>query len=125
VNILPVHWARYILNPKKFIPTIVYQLTTWYSTYRNCIDVIVLENPLVLEKTMDIQFWELLIKPLQKWNGIGKDVIIIIDSLDECATVEAQVQIIELISTTSIDQQTTPFLWAFFSRPSPPITSTF
>jgi hypothetical protein len=74
---------------------------------------------------MDIQFWELLIKPLQKWNGIGKDVIIIIDSLDECATVEAQVQIIELISTTSIDQQTTPFLWAFFSRPSPPITSTF
>jgi hypothetical protein len=51
-------------------------------------------------------------------------MVIIIDGLDECPAVDAQVQIIDLIAA-SICEQTTPFLWAFFSRPEPPITSAF
>jgi hypothetical protein len=115
-------------DPKKFIPTIVYQLATQYSAYRNCIDSVILNDPLVLEKAMDIQFLELLIKPLLKpcvdGHNIETDMVIIVDGLDECATVDAQVQIIDLIAA-SICEQTTPFLWAFFSRPEPPITSAF
>lgn len=115
-------------DPKKFLPTIVYQLATRYPAYNECVDAIILSDRLVLEKEMDIQFRELLVKPLQKLNasaqGIGKDMVIVVDGLDECATVNAQVQIIDLITTSTLDR-TTPFLWAFFSRPEPPITSAF
>jgi hypothetical protein len=51
-------------------------------------------------------------------------MVIIVDGLDECTTVDAQIQIINVIAA-SIREQTTPFLWAFFSRPEPPITSAF
>jgi hypothetical protein len=115
-------------DPMKFIPTIVYQLTTRFPAYRDCIDALILDDRLVLEKAMDIQLLELLVKPLLKpcvdGHNIETDMVIIIDGLDECATVDAQVQIIDLIAT-SIYEQTTPFLWAFFSRPEPPITSAF
>jgi hypothetical protein len=114
-------------DPKKFIPTIVYQLTTRYPAYRDYIDAVILDDRLVLQKAMDVQFRELLVKPLQKLSadgeGVGREVVII-DGLDECATVDAQIEIINLIGT-SIREQTTPFIWAFFSRPEPPITSTF
>jgi hypothetical protein len=111
-------------DPKKFIPTIAYQLATRYPAYHDYINTLVLGDPLVLGKAMDIQFRELLVRPFQKLKSAGKGMVIIIDGLDECATVDAQVQIITLI-TTSIYEQTSPFLWAFFSRPEPPITSAF
>jgi hypothetical protein len=115
-------------DPKKFIPTIAYQLATRYSAYRDCIDVVILDDPLVLEKAMDIQFLELFVKPLLQpsvnGHNIETDLVIVVDGLDECATVDAQLQIIDLIAT-SIHERTTPFLWAFFSRPEPPITSAF
>jgi hypothetical protein len=115
-------------DPKKFVPTIVYQLTTQYAAYRDYIDAVILDDPLVLEKKMSIQFLELLVKPslqqIVKNRGVKTDLVIVVDGLDECATVDAQVKIINLIAT-SIHEQTTPFVWAFFSRPEPPITSTF
>ncbi|KAF9440629.1 hypothetical protein P691DRAFT_637782, partial [Macrolepiota fuliginosa MF-IS2] len=50
--------------------------------------------------------------------------VIIIDGLDECDGKDAQSTIIDII-ITSVHQQSTPFLWAFFSRPEPHITSEF
>jgi hypothetical protein len=115
-------------DPKGFIPTIVYQLTTRFPAYRDRIDAVILDDPLVLQKAMDVQFRDLLVKPLRKLSadghGVGKDMVIVVDSLDECAIVDAQVQIMDLIAA-SIHEQTTPFVWAFFNRPEPPITSTF
>jgi hypothetical protein len=115
-------------DPRKFIPTIAYQLATQYPVYHDCIDAVIRSDPLVLEKEMDIQFLELLVKPLleQSLDGrnVKSDLVIVVDGLDECATVDAQLQIIDLV-TTSIHEQTTPFSWAFFSRPEPPITSAF
>jgi hypothetical protein len=97
-----------------------------YPAYCDCINAIVLSGCLMLQKAMDVQFRELLIKPLQKLNadgnGIGKGAVIVVDGLDECATVERQVQIINLIAT-SIHEQTTPFLWAFFSWPGRPMST--
>ncbi|KAF9440088.1 hypothetical protein P691DRAFT_646434, partial [Macrolepiota fuliginosa MF-IS2] len=49
---------------------------------------------------------------------------IIIDGLDECDGKDAQSTIIDII-ITSVHRQSTPFLWAFFSRPEPHITSEF
>ncbi|KAF9440507.1 hypothetical protein P691DRAFT_715569, partial [Macrolepiota fuliginosa MF-IS2] len=39
-------------KPTKFLPTIVYQLTTKYPAYRDYIDAIVLRDPLILEKSI-------------------------------------------------------------------------
>jgi hypothetical protein len=41
-------------DPKKFIPTIVYQLTTRFPAYRDCIDAVILDDRLVLQKAMDV-----------------------------------------------------------------------
>ncbi|KAF9442715.1 hypothetical protein P691DRAFT_764933 [Macrolepiota fuliginosa MF-IS2] len=55
---------------------------------------------------------------------VGEDAIIIIGGLDECDGTDAQRTIIQII-ITSVHEQTTPFLWAFFSRPEPHIKAAF
>ncbi|KAF9440478.1 hypothetical protein P691DRAFT_780069 [Macrolepiota fuliginosa MF-IS2] len=115
-------------KPATFLPTIVYQLTTKYPAYRDLVDAIVLRDPLILEKLMQVQFRDLLVQPLQQLEGVeggvGEAAVIIIDGLDECDGKDAQSTIIDII-ITSVHQQSTPFLWAFFSRPEPHITSAF
>ncbi|KAF9442714.1 hypothetical protein P691DRAFT_461335 [Macrolepiota fuliginosa MF-IS2] len=115
-------------DPKKFVSTIAYQLATKYPPYRDCVNDIVLRNPLVLEKSIEVQFHDLLVQPLQELEdtgiGVGEDAIIIIDGLDECDGVNAQRTIIQII-IASVHEQTTPFLWAFFSRPEPHIKAAF
>lgn len=115
-------------DPDKFIPTIAYQLTTRYPAYRDLVDAIIQRDPLVLQTAMAVQFRELLVKPLRELSsqgqGVGTDTVIIVDGLDECKTTAAQSIVIELV-TTSIHQETTPFLWAFFSRPEPHIALAF
>lgn len=53
-----------------------------------------------------------------------KESVIIIDGLDESVGTEAQCEIVEIIAT-SVRNKTTPFRWAFFSRPEPHIIATF
>ncbi|KAF9441155.1 hypothetical protein P691DRAFT_813530 [Macrolepiota fuliginosa MF-IS2] len=115
-------------KPATFLPTIVYQLTTKYPAYRDCIDAIVLRDPLILEKSIQVQFRELLVQPLRQLEGVeggvGEGAIIVVDGLDECDGKGAQSTIIQII-IASVHQQSTPFLWAFFSRPEPHIRSAF
>ncbi|KAF9442077.1 hypothetical protein P691DRAFT_779568 [Macrolepiota fuliginosa MF-IS2] len=115
-------------KPATFLPTIVYQLTTKYPAYRDLVDAIVLRDPLILEKSIQVQFRELLVQPLQQLEGVeggvGEDIVIIIDGLDECDGKDAQSTIVQVV-TSSVHQQSTPFLWAFFSRPEPHIRSAF
>ncbi|KAF9446242.1 hypothetical protein P691DRAFT_804447 [Macrolepiota fuliginosa MF-IS2] len=115
-------------DPKKFVPTIVYQLATKYPPYRDHVDAIVLRDPLVLEKSIEAQFRDLLVRPLADLKGmgigVGEDAVIIIDGLDECDGKDAQRTIIQII-ITSVHEQSTPFIWAFFSRPEPHIKAAF
>ncbi|KAF9442712.1 hypothetical protein P691DRAFT_779248 [Macrolepiota fuliginosa MF-IS2] len=115
-------------DPKAFVPTIACQLATKYPPYCDHIDAIVLRNPLVLEKSVEAQFHDLLVQPLRELKGmgigVGEDAIIIIDGLDECDGVDAQRTIIQII-IASVHEQSTPFLWAFFSRPEPHIKAAF
>ncbi|KAF9443349.1 hypothetical protein P691DRAFT_809095 [Macrolepiota fuliginosa MF-IS2] len=115
-------------KPTTFLPTIIYQLTTKYPAYRDLVDAIVLRDPLILEKSIRVQFHDLLVQPLRQLEGVeggvGEDAVIIIDGLDECDGKDAQSIIIDII-ITSVHRQSTPFLWAFFSRREPHITSAF
>ncbi|KAF9441631.1 hypothetical protein P691DRAFT_790894 [Macrolepiota fuliginosa MF-IS2] len=115
-------------DPKAFVPTIIYQLATKYPPYRDRVDAVILHDPLVLDKSIEVQFRDLLIQPLQELKGMGigvdEDAIIIIDGLDECDGTDAQCTIIQII-IASVHEQSTPFLWAFFSRPEPHIMAAF
>lgn len=115
-------------DPDKVFLTIAYQLATRFSNYRKLLDAIILQDHLVLEKSMYDQFWELLVKPLgelsARGQGVDTNAVIVIDGLDECRSMASQTKIIELV-VTSIHQQTTPFMWAIFSRREPHIASAF
>lgn len=114
-------------DPNTFVPTIVYQLATKFKAYRQLVDARIVRDPFVLEKSVDVQFRELLVKPLRELSSQGQqfgESIIIVDGLDECHGQDTQRVIIEVI-TASVLEQTMPFLWAFFSRPEPPIVAAF
>jgi hypothetical protein len=115
---------------EKFWPTISYQLSTKYSSFREAVDATIIRDPLVLSssKSIDAQFQDLIVTPLQASNSKDRKAltnsIIVIDGLDECSSEDAQRLIIKLV-TTSAATGTTSFLWAFFTRPEPHILSAF
>ncbi|KAF5350106.1 hypothetical protein D9756_009236 [Leucocoprinus leucothites] len=115
-------------EPDKLIPTIAYQLATRYPSYRSAVDAAIIRNRSVVQAWIPTQFEELIVKPLLKLNpedrNAAKDSIILIDGLDECHDIDAQMTIIDVV-TTSAAADTTPFLWGFFSRPEPHIVGAF
>ncbi|KAF9441857.1 hypothetical protein P691DRAFT_811953 [Macrolepiota fuliginosa MF-IS2] len=112
----------------EFIPTIVYQLSTKFPDYRDLVDQRIRHDKAIFDKIMDTQFEVLIVEPFQELEragkGIGKRIAIIVDGLDECDSADAQCKIIEIIAATARNG-TTPFCWAFFSRPEPHIDSSF
>ncbi len=112
-------------DPERLFPSLSYQLTTISDAYANILDQKLQRNPTLLEKSLGAQFHELFVKPLEE---IGKkcmrDYVIIIDGLDECAGIEAQEMIVEIVAK-SVQDGTTPFRWAFFSRPESHIVASF
>ncbi|KAF9442792.1 hypothetical protein P691DRAFT_797986 [Macrolepiota fuliginosa MF-IS2] len=112
----------------QFFPTIIYQLCSEFPDYRDLVDRLIRRDRTILNKTMATQFRVLIVEPLQelerKGKGIGKRIAIFIDGLDECESANAQCEIIRIIATAARDG-TTPFCWAFFSRPEAHIEGTF
>ncbi|KAF9446884.1 hypothetical protein P691DRAFT_732444 [Macrolepiota fuliginosa MF-IS2] len=112
----------------EFIPTIAYQLSTEFPEYRGPVDRRILRDKAILDKTMATQFQALIVEPLQELEkagkGIGQRIVIIVDGLDECESTDGQCRIIEIIAAAARDG-TTPFCWAFFSRPEPHIEASF
>lgn len=78
----------------------------------------------LIDKTMESQFQELIVKPLRELEksgmGIGERIAVFVDALDECENREAQCQIIEIVGAAARDG-IVPLCWAFFSRPEPHI----
>ncbi|KAF9445138.1 hypothetical protein P691DRAFT_777785 [Macrolepiota fuliginosa MF-IS2] len=112
-------------DPDKFFTTLVCQLVTKNPHYYTLIDNKVRRDPNIVSTSITTQFKELIVLPLRELEARGHnftDDVIVIDGLDECEGEDAQRSIIEVIAT-SIAQKTMPFLWAFFSRPEPHITT--
>jgi len=105
----------------------VYQLTTrYYPAYRDCMDCGISRptrasganrhpSPRVLQQT--------LAEPECRRPACWKRHIVV-ESCDECATVNAHVQITDFI-TFSIPEWATLFLWASLGLPEPLITPAF
>jgi hypothetical protein len=111
----------------RFFTTVAYQLSTTLPEYKQNLNDRILNDKTVVDKNIASQFEELIIEPLQVLKELGKEVgmrTIIIDGVDECLSMDAQSQIIELIAM-SVRDRTTPFRWAFFSRAEAHIEATF
>lgn len=113
----------------RFFPSIAYQISTNanFEEYRSLIETKIRHDRTILTKSMATQFEELIAGPLQELERKGNCVsrcAILIDGLDECQDKRAQKEIVEIIAK-SVRDNTTPFCWAFFSRPEPHIEASF
>ena len=114
-------------NPSRLFTSIAYQLATALSDYRAALDERISKDKSLVEKKIPFQFGSLIVEPIQELEKQGKRIqpkAIFIDGLDECASKDAQAEIIKIIAS-SVRERSTPFHWAIFSRAEPRIVSTF
>ncbi|KAJ3561562.1 hypothetical protein NP233_g10119 [Leucocoprinus birnbaumii] len=114
-------------DPRRTIPSLVYQITTHCEQFANIIDERLRKDRSLTTKALPTQFDELLVIPLRKLDAATRTSlegrVIIIDGLDECRGTEDQCEIIRIIAT-SAQNRTTPFRWFITSRPEGPIIRT-
>ncbi|XP_006456141.1 hypothetical protein AGABI2DRAFT_146070 [Agaricus bisporus var. bisporus H97] len=111
----------------RLFTSVAYQLSTELPDYHEILDRVVSHDKTLITKNMSSQFNSLIVDPLRELQARGKPVerrAIIIDGLDECENVDAQCELIKIIAESS-HNRTTPFRWAFFSRPEPHIEAMF
>ncbi|KXN81742.1 hypothetical protein AN958_03759 [Leucoagaricus sp. SymC.cos] len=115
-------------DPGRVIPSIVYQLRVSYPTYRKIIDPILVDHPLVLDKTLAAQFGDLIVKPLTAISSrMAEPIVIIVDAVDECRGDNAQQELISLIFAFANQCRVAklPLVWIISSRPEWQIVSHF
>ncbi|KAF5362317.1 hypothetical protein D9756_002199 [Leucocoprinus leucothites] len=113
-------------SPNGFIATLAYQFALEHAGYNHLITYILSHNPGILDKTLRIQFYKLIVEPFallatQQANDETpyKPLVVIIDGLDECSDEGVQCQLIQLIGECvrlpAIGHR--PLLWLVCSRP--------
>lgn len=114
-------------NPDYLFTTISYQLGAKDKSWRQILDTMIHNDPSLIKKSIRQQFQDLIVTPLVELRARGegvKELVIIIDGLDECTSNKAQCDIIEIVGA-SMQDQTLPLLWVFVSRPEAHIEATF
>ncbi|KAF5351014.1 hypothetical protein D9756_008376 [Leucocoprinus leucothites] len=109
-------------DPNCIITSIAYQLAIQFPPLGDLLDHEIQDEPSLVTASLPVQFRKLVEEPLRHIvsNDSGIEGWIVVDGLDEIEGIEAQKEIIRLI-TTSIKEKTTPFLWFITSRPDPHI----
>ncbi|KAJ3567616.1 hypothetical protein NP233_g6251 [Leucocoprinus birnbaumii] len=114
-------------DPRRLFTSIAYQLAMKSKVYGDLLDELIHRDPTILEKSMPSQFRELLVTPFHALTSEPHGLshcLIIIDGLDECAGIQAQQDIINIIGR-SARENSTPFLWLICSRLEPHLVATF
>ncbi|KAF5353348.1 hypothetical protein D9756_007792 [Leucocoprinus leucothites] len=115
-------------DPKRFFPSIAYQLCTILPEYHAMLDKMIRTDRTLVNKSARYQLQNLIIEPLRQLHKSGKGftqgVPVLIDGLDECDGTEAQRTIINLVAKAS-QEDSSQLCWAFLSRPEPHIESMF
>ncbi|KAJ3575341.1 hypothetical protein NP233_g1171 [Leucocoprinus birnbaumii] len=114
-------------NRNFFFTSLAYQLSTIFPEYRTLLDERIRRDETLVSKSLASQFEELIMEPLAALSEKGvvfDSRTIFIDGLDECAGVDAQVEIV-LIIAMAVQKRSTPFRWAIFSRPEPHLEAVF
>ncbi|KDR86087.1 hypothetical protein GALMADRAFT_402006 [Galerina marginata CBS 339.88] len=117
-------------NSDKFlIPTLAYQLTISIPGIRNHVADAILEDPLILSRTLKDQFNTLIVKPLANLppveDSIFRPTLIIIDGLDECSEPNTQQYILSVLSSAALGGNPVQLSFLFASRPEYDIRNAF
>lgn len=114
-------------KPEMVIPTLAYQLAISIPEYKSLISREVIDDPLLLQSSPDIQFKRLIVQPFTTLqHGYHHDkIVIILDGFDECEGHKAQLMILKLISDSFLTSPDLHLRWVIFSRPEPHLSHTF
>ncbi|EKM78977.1 hypothetical protein AGABI1DRAFT_107397 [Agaricus bisporus var. burnettii JB137-S8] len=114
-------------NPHRIFNTIAYQLAIRITAYREFLVERLSLDPQLLNRDMTTQFNAFIVEPfVEKKIGVGgKKWGILLDGLDELDGEDAQCEIIQLISTFTLEHRDAPLVWIIASRPESHISNTF
>ncbi|KAL0571266.1 hypothetical protein V5O48_010696 [Marasmius crinis-equi] len=129
-------------NPSALFLTIAHELTVTIPSLRNPINRRVLDDPQILNESIEIQFRELILKPSldRGWWRRIQDVaaylslttratrepnLVIIDGLDECGNEQTQLRILEVITDSYRQYPRFPLRFLITSRPEAWIREAF
>ncbi|KAK7450646.1 hypothetical protein VKT23_012957 [Stygiomarasmius scandens] len=123
-------------NPKFLFLTIAFCLATYANdtSLRAAINKTITKNPAVLDASIDVQFQELVVKPLRSlwlWRRRRLPKLVIIDGLDECTETDAQRLVLETIRKGLVEKPSMfqtcsiPLRFLIASRPEPVIRNLF
>ncbi|KAF9445681.1 hypothetical protein P691DRAFT_254988 [Macrolepiota fuliginosa MF-IS2] len=104
-------------DASRFFTTLADQLATHNRPYAEILDAKIRRNRALVSKSLRVQFDELIVTPmgglLAKGVDLGPRKVIIVEGIDECASVHARCEILCIILKSA---NALPFLWATFSR---------
>ncbi|KDR69337.1 hypothetical protein GALMADRAFT_929979 [Galerina marginata CBS 339.88] len=112
------------------VPTIAYQIGTAVPDLRSLIGAAVERDPMLFEKSLEVQFTALVIKPINDLSSRPGFVpnsipyLIIIDGLDECSDPRIQIRVLEVVSD-AIQQCSVHLKVLIASRPQVDIKGLF
>ncbi|KAF9442525.1 hypothetical protein P691DRAFT_681335, partial [Macrolepiota fuliginosa MF-IS2] len=104
-------------DPGRFFTTLADQLATHNRSYAKILDGKIRHNRALVSKSLRVQFDELIAAPvgglLAEELDLGPRKVIIVEGIDECASVHARCEILCIILKSA---SALPFRWAIFSR---------
>ena len=87
-------------NAEFLFPTISYGLTLAFPDVGKIIDSVVVNDPSIATKALEIQLQKLILEPLQQVSDKSKQpIVIIIDGLDECEGENVQSNVLRLLGS--------------------------
>ncbi|THU83106.1 hypothetical protein K435DRAFT_844161 [Dendrothele bispora CBS 962.96] len=121
-------------NPRSLFATVAYCLAVSGDTeLRAAIGKAIIEDPALLGASIESQFLELVVKPLEnlpreRWGNLPK--VVIIDGLDECQGSDSQRRVLTTILSQLVDEKgrpryCIPLRFLIASRPEPQIRDIF
>ena len=99
---------------RQIFATIAYQLAFAFPPLKQIIEGLVEDDPSIVNKSIDLQFLQLILEPMQLVKQFESKVVII-DGLDECEDSDIQAYIIQLIGRAC--DQKLPVCFLIASRP--------
>jgi hypothetical protein len=117
-------------HPRTLIPSLAFQLAVNVPDYEKNLKTAVLHDPSIFHKSRRVQLQKLIVEPFmllldQKPDTAHKPLFIILDGLDECRSIEAQCEIVEIVGEVIRLQKDLPLLWFITSRPEPHLQNAF
>ncbi|KAG8748801.1 hypothetical protein FRC11_011869, partial [Ceratobasidium sp. 423] len=100
---------------ERIIPSITYQFARFSLPFLSVLSAALQKDPDVHSRSLQVQFEELITKPLRAAEGtLPEDIVIVIDALDECDNKESTARILDILLNNAADL---PVKFLVSSRP--------